>query len=171
MASLSLDQPAMLFGGLVLVCLLLYGLSLGRTRALISLLAIYIAYVLQAMFPYLSELHDAIRYSPELYVTRILLFLIFYIIVFAILNRSLAKQRLTMKEFSFFWVLLISLLQLGMLISVILNFIPSDKLTIIPEYLLEYFADQRALFFWLAIPIAILISMRRDKPSRRSSIS
>ena len=163
-------EPKILIGGLVLVCLLLYGLSLGRTKALISLLAIYIAYVLQAMFPYFSELHKAVRYSPEMYMTRIALFLIFYIIVFAILNRSLVKQRLTMKEFSFFWVLFISILQLGILVSTILNFIPPDKLAAFPKSILTYFAEQRALFFWLAFPVLILIMMRKEK-TRRTSIS
>lgn len=161
--------PEVLFGILIGIFLLLYGLSLGRTRALISLLAIYIAYVLQAMFPYFSELHSIIRISPELYVTRIFLFLLFYVLVFAILNRSLVKHRLTMKEFSFFWVSLISLLQLGILISVIVNFIPADRLDMFPEYLLGYFAEQRALFFWLTAPVVILITMRREGKRARSS--
>jgi hypothetical protein len=162
--------PEMLFGLLAAIFLLLYSLSLGRTRALVSLLAIYIAYVLQAIFPYFSELHSAIRFSPEMYITRVGLFLIFYVVIFAILNRSLVKHRLTMKEFSLFWVSLISLLQLGILVSVILNFIPVDKLSIFPEYLLGYFAEQRALFFWLTAPVVILITMRRDKRSRRSEV-
>ncbi|MBI2068604.1 MAG: hypothetical protein HYT67_00650 [Candidatus Yanofskybacteria bacterium] len=161
--------PEALFGILVVVFLLLYGLSLGRTRALISLLGIYIAYVLQAIFPYFSELHDAVRVSPEMYLTRIALFFVFYLTVFAILNRSLVKHRLTMKEFSIFWVSLISLFQLGILVSIILNFIPVDKLTIFPEYLLGYFAEQRALFFWLTAPVLILLMMRREKRSRSST--
>lgn len=158
--------PEMLFGLLAVIFLLLYGLSLGRTRALISLLAIYIAYVLQAIFPYFSELHNTMRLPVEMYVTRIAIFFIFYIVIFAILNRSLAKHRLTMKEFSIFWVSLISLLQLGILVAIVLNFIPVDKLSLFPEYLLGYFAEQRALFFWLTAPIVILITMKREKRSR-----
>ena len=161
--------PEALFGILVVVFLLLYGLSLGRTRALVSLLGIYIAYALQAIFPYFSELHDALRFSPEMYLTRVALFFVFYLTVFAILNRSLVKHRLTMKEFSIFWVSLISLLQLGILVSIILNFIPVDKLTIFPEYLSGYFAEQRALFFWLTAPVVLLISMRREKRSRSNT--
>lgn len=160
--------PESLFGILIVVFLLLYGLSLGRTRALVSLLGIYIAYVLQAIFPYFSELHDAVRFSPEMYLTRVALFFVFYLTVFAILNKSLVKRRLTMNEFSIFWVSLISLLQLGILVSIVLNFIPVDRITIFPEYLLGYFAEQRALFFWLTAPVVILIMMRREKRSRSS---
>ena len=156
----------MLFGFLIVIFLLLYGLSLGRTRALVSLLGIYIAYVLQAIFPYFSELHDTVRISPEMYLTRIALFFVFYIIIFAILNGSLVKHRMTMKEFSFFWVSFISLLQLGMLLSIILNFFPSEKLTMFPPSVLLYFGEQKALFGWLLAPVVMLIFMRRDKRSR-----
>ena len=44
-------SPSGLFAILVLIFLLLYGLSLGRTRALISLLGIYIAYAIMSVFP------------------------------------------------------------------------------------------------------------------------
>ena len=159
----------MLFGFLIVIFLLLYGLSLGRTRAIISLLGIYIAYALQALFPYFSELHNTLRLAPDMYMTRIALFFAFYFVIFAILNRSLVRHRLTMKEFSVFWVSLISLLQLGILLSIILNFVPIDKLTIFPENLLGYFAEQRALFFWLTAPVLILLMMRREKRSRSSA--
>ena len=158
--------PESLFGLLVVVFLLLYGLSLGRTRALMSLLSIYIAYVLQATFPYFSELHQAVRFSPEMYMTRIALFLLFHITIFAILNRSLVKHHLTMKEFSIFWVSLISLLQLVILASIILNFIPKDQITMLPQSLLGLFAEQRSLFFWLTAPVLILIAMRKEKRSK-----
>ena len=165
LAQLSLG-PELLFGILIIIALFLYGLSLGRTKAIISLLGIYIAYVLQAIFPYFSELHKAVRFSPEMYMTRTVMFFIFYIIVFVILNRSLVRHRTTMKEFSIFWVSLISFFQLGILISIILNFIPIDKLTMFPSSLVGYFAEQRALFFWLTAPILILILMRRERRTK-----
>ena len=158
--------PPTLFGILIVIFLLLYGLSLGRTRAIISLLGIYIAYALQALFPYFSELHNGLRFSPEMYMTRVALFFVFYLIVFAVLNRSLVRHRLTMKEFSIIWVSLISLLQLGILLSIVLNFIPIDTLTMFPKNLSGYFAEQRALFFWLTAPVLILLMMRREKRSR-----
>src|SRR3989344_2716053 len=95
-----------------------------------------------------------------------ILVFVFYLTVFAILNRSLVKHRMTMKEFSFFWVSFISLLQLGMLLSIILNFFPSDKLTMFPPSVLIYFGEQKALFGWLLAPVVLLIFMRREKRSR-----
>lgn len=153
--------PGALFGLLVLVFLLLYGLSLGRTRALISLLAIYIAYALQSVFPYFENLQDVIVFSPFPYFIRIAFFLIFYAVVFVVLNRSLVKHRMSMKEFSVFWVSLVSVLQLGILISVVLSFIPSGELTIFSPALMGLFAGTTALFFWFLAPVILLVFMRR----------
>ena len=122
--------PSGLFAILGLIFLLLYGLSLGRTRALISLLGIYIAYAIMSVFPYLDRLHDLIKVSPELYITRVGLFLFVYVIVFAVFNNSLVKSRLTIKEASFFSVSIISIMQLGLLVTIITNIVPVSALKI-----------------------------------------
>lgn len=158
--------PGMLFGVLALIFILLYGLSLGRTRALVSLLAIYIAYSIQSVFPYLDRLHELVNISPQLYVTRVALFLLIYIIVFMILNRSVVKSRLTLKDASFFSVSIISLLQLIILVTVIANIVPLSALRLngkVPGDLVQYFATQDALFYWFLAPIAALLFMRGEK--------
>lgn len=154
--------PSGLFAILGLIFLLLYGLSLGRTRALISLLGIYMAYAIMSVFPYLDRLHDLIRVSPELYMTRVGLFLAFYVIVFAVLNGSLVKSRLTIKDASFFSVSVISFLQLGLLITIITNIVPVSALKISGElaYLSEYLSTNEALFYWFLMPIVIVSFMR-----------
>ncbi len=160
--------PSGLFAILGLIFLLLYGLSLGRTRALISLLGIYIAYGIMSVFPYLDRLHDLIRVSPELYITRVGLFLFIYIVVFAILNRSLVKGRLTLKDASFFSVSVISFLQLVLLITIISNIVPVSVLKISGNLsgIAEYFSTNEALFYWFLSPIVVLLFMKSDKKSK-----
>lgn len=157
--------PSGLFVLLGLIFLLLYGLSLGRTRALVSLLGIYIAYAIMSVFPYLDRLHESIIISSELYVTRVGLFLVVYVIVFAILNRSLVKSRLTLKDASFFSVSITSVLQLVLLITIITNIIPSSVLMVSGNLsgLVEYFSTNEALFYWFLAPIIVLLFMKRDK--------
>lgn len=157
--------PSGLFAILGLIFLLLYGLSLGRTRALLSLLGIYIAYAIMSVFPYLDLLHDAIRISPELYITRAGLFLCVYIIIFGILNRSLVKGRLTLKDASFVSVSVISILQLGLLITIITNIVPVSALKTSGNlaYLFEYFSTNEALFYWFLVPILVISFMKRGK--------
>ena len=158
--------PATLFVGLVLVFMIIYGLSLGRTKALISLLGIYVALAFDAAFPYLEQLHNWLPVAQEIYTTRVVLFLIIYLIVFAILNNSFAKGRLTLKETSIVSVAVISLAQIGLLIAVITNIIPDEIIKKMPEYLYAYFSTKEALFYWIVIPIIILIFLKRNKKDR-----
>jgi len=160
--------PTTLFIALVLIFLIIYGLSLGRTKALISLLGIYVALAFDATFPYLDQLHDFIRVTGEIYTTRVIVFLLVYLLVFAILNNSFARGRLTLKESSVISVSIISLTQIGLLVAVITNIIPDDIVGKLPEYLSAYFASKEALFYWIIIPILVLIFMRKGK--RKNSI-
>lgn len=162
--------PSGLFAILGLIFLLLYGLSLGRTRALISLLGIYVAYAIMSVFPYLDRLHDVIKISPELYITRVGFFLAVYIIVFAALNGSVVQNRLNLKDASFLSVSIVSILQLGLLITIITNIIPVSALKLSGDlsYLSEYFSTTDALFYWFLVPIMIVAFMRGNKTSRGS---
>lgn len=155
--------PTTLFVGLVLVFMILYGLSLGRTKALISLLGIYVALAFDAAFPYLKQLHDLIGVTQEIYATRIILFLLVYLLVFAVLNNSFASKRLTLTDSSIISVSVISLAQIGLLVAVITNIIPNEVIDKLPEYLSAYFATERALFSWIVIPIIILIFFKKGK--------
>ena len=162
--------PSGLFAILGLIFLLLYGLSLGRTRALISLLGIYIAYAIMSVFPYLDRLHDLIRISPELYITRVGVFLFVYIAVFTILNNSLVKGRLTLKDASFLSVSVISIMQLGLLITIITNIVPVSALKVYGSlsYFSEYFSTHEALFYWFLAPIVVVSFMKGSKKHRES---
>ena len=156
-------SPMTLFVGLFLVFLVLYGLTLGRTKALISLLGIYVALAFDAAFPYLQELHDLVGIIKEMYTTRVILLLVIYLLVFAILNKSFASKRLTLNDSSIISVSVISLAQIGLLIAVITNIIPNEIIDNLPEYLSAYFATKEALFFWIIIPILTLIFLKRGK--------
>lgn len=157
--------PSGLFAILGLIFLLLYGLSLGRTRALISLLGIYVAYAIMSVFPYLDRFHDLVKISPELYITRVGLFLFIYVVVFAVLNGSLVKSRLTLKDASFLSVSIISILQLGLLITIITNIVPVSALKISGNLssIAEYFSTNEALFYWFLAPIVVVAFIKGNK--------
>ena len=160
--------PTTLFVGLALVFMILYGLSLGKTKALISLLGIYVALAFDASFPYLEQLHDALPIEVGIYTTRLTVFMLMYLLTFAILNKSFASKRLTLKDSSIISVSVISLTQIGLLVAVITNIIPDEIIEKMPEYLSAYFATKEALFFWIIIPVIMLIFMRKGR--RKNSV-
>lgn len=105
--------PQQLFVGLVLLFIFLYGLSVGKTRAVVSLLGIYIAFMLTATFPFMQQLANAIPGNQEGFMMSIGFFLGAYVAVFIVLNHSSLKTKLTIGEMSFWKVVAISVLQVG----------------------------------------------------------
>ena len=94
---------------------------------------------------------------------KIGLFFAIYILVFGILNKSLVKKRMTLAETSVIMVGFVSLLQLCLLISIIVNNIPLSVTKQIPAYLLPFFIGQQALFAWFVLPVAlILLFIKKD---------
>src|SRR3989344_1758723 len=134
-------SPGMLFAGLILVALLLYGLSLGRTKAMVSFLGVYIAYAVQSVFPFWDKLDEIIKFAPQPHFTRIGFFLILYFLIFLVLNISLVKSRLTIGEASFFAV--------------------SEVAKILPASLAQYFVASSAIFYWFIAPIPAMLLVRK----------
>ena len=118
-----------------------------------------------SVFPYLDRLHDLIKLSPELYITRVGLFLFIYVIVFVVLNVSLVKSRLTIKDASFLSVSVISILQLGLLVTIITNIVPVSALKLSGNLssFADYFSTNESLFYWFLVPIVVVFFMRGDK--------
>ena len=153
-----------LFGILVVVGVLLMALTLGRTRTLISVLAIYVAFALQTIFPFFGWLLKHQSFTNDLPTLRIFIFFILYAIVFGLLNRSILKTRFNLGESSFVSVVLMGLVQLGFIVSIVLNLAPSfyDISTRVPADFLPYIGNQLALFIWALIPCGLLIFQKRS---------
>ena len=154
-----------LFGILVVVGVLLMALTLGRTRTLISTLSIYVAFSLQAIFPFYSWLLVHQSFTNDLPTLRVFVFIILYAIVFGLMNRSILKTRFNLGESSFLSVVLMGLAQLGLVISIILNLAPSfyDISTRIPSNFLPYFGTETALFCWALVPVFLLVFQRQSE--------
>ena len=150
-----------IFGLLVLVCILLFVLSLGRTRTLISLLSIYVAFVLQAVFPYFGWLQNNNYLAKDLAMLQIAAFATAYIVSFLLLNRAVVRGHFSMAEASFVSVSLMGLVQFGLVAAIILNLAP-DYQRFIPDYVLFYIANQKALFYWALAPLVLLIFQKKD---------
>jgi len=159
--------PAGLFGILALVIILLGALSLGRTRSLISLLSIYVAFTLQAVFPFFQQLHSDLP-AYDLPTVRVFLFLALYAIVFAVLNQSVLLGRFNLSDAAPFSVVLIGVIQLGLMVSIILNLAPSfyniDQK--IPVSVLPYIGTQRALFWWSILPLVMVLFGNHSRRNR-----
>ncbi len=153
-----------LFILLVLIFVFLYGISVGKTRALLSLLAIYTAFVLITLFPYEKRLLTASPGALQAPITHSVLFLVFYVLAFFALNHSSLRHRLSMGEISFWRVLVISVVQVGFLSAILISFFPQETTAQLLGRVSYFFGSTTALFYWSIGSLAILPFMR----SRRS---
>lgn len=159
----ALRDPKGLFAMLAVVVLVLYGLSVGRTRALVSLLSIYVAYMLTVLFPFLPWIAGKLPEASSS-LGAVGLFIVLYALTFVILSQSMLKGRLTLGEISLWQVLIISVVQIGLLASICVSLIPtaSGEQLLGPMY--RWFGGQRALWAWAVASLLIVPFMR----SRRS---
>jgi hypothetical protein len=106
---------------------LLYGLSLGRDRVIVILVGIYMALAVVTNAPALSTLNVALNLN-ENYVLRISFFLGIFVIVFFLLSRSALLKTIGGNGAPGSWwqTIVFSILQVGLLISVTLNFLPRE---------------------------------------------
>ncbi len=153
--------PGWLFGAFSAVAISLYGLSLGRTRAVLSLLSIYAALVIVKLFPYFSNVSQMAEGSVADYWIKVGIFIGTYVIVFLIFNFSFIRKRLSSTEFSLFGIILISILQLGFLASIILSLLPDELAMKWSFGFYNYFATKQALFIWAVLPLPVLLFIKR----------
>jgi hypothetical protein len=162
LAQQNISNPIGLFAILTVVVVILYGLSIGKTRALISLLSMYVAYVLTATFPFLGwlQLHAPGQYAS---LVAVAVFAIFYAVPFLVISTSVAKGRMTLGEVSAGKVMLISVVQLGLLSSMVLSLLPLEIGQRLLGAVYAYAAGTRALWGWAVISLVILPFIRSDR--------
>jgi hypothetical protein len=157
-----LTGPKELFAMLAVVAVFLYGMSIGKTRALMSLLAIYVALTLTNLFPYFENLIAAAPESFEPYFIKVGLFFVLYVVAFFILYKSSLK-RLSMGDMALPKVMLVSFLQIGFIGAVMASFIPEEVAKESLRAAYSFIGSSLALFLWSLVSLAILPLMKERR--------
>lgn len=147
-----------------LVAAVLYGLSLGRNRILVILISIYMALALVNVFPFSQELLSRLKLEDS-FMVKLVSFTGLLLILFFLLSRSALSSALVSKsgEGSWFQILIFSFLHVGLLISVILSFVPNDFVSNLAPLTKKVFTTDTARFLWLLLPIIAMCFVRRQR--------
>lgn len=141
----------------------LYGISVGKTRAILSLLSVYIAYALTVLYPFRAWTEQFV--APE---SRPLIptgvFIVSYLFVFGVLNLSVLRRRLSLGEISFVKVLIISVIQIGLMASMIASLLPGEVTEQFGAWR-PYILGGPVLFAWTVVAVLILPFMREKRRS------
>jgi len=148
---------------------LLYGLSLGRDRVIVILVGIYMALAVVTNTPALSNLNVSLNVS-ENFVLRISFFLGIFVVVFFLLSRSALLRTIGRSSAPGSWwqTIVFSILQVGLLISVTLNFLPREMTQGLTDMTRNIFMSDQGRSAWLILPIAFMIvapTQQRDRAS------
>lgn len=154
----------------LLIGTLIYGFSLGRGRIIMIMVAVYMAVVAVNTLPVIPQIGAVVQLSNG-FVLRVGTFLGLFAILFFMLTRSALNHALdTNSPLGRWWhVLLLSFVQVGMLISVVMSFFPPAWLDKMSLFIRVVFASPWGKFSWVVAPIfgLLIVGLSIEKSSSR----
>lgn len=163
-ASINIAQPSwdLFIVIFALVSAFIYGLSLGRDRIVVVLVAIYMAIVVVGAVPYLETVNPAQFGLPNQAVFQIVLFLLTFVVIFILLGQSALMRTIAASEAPGRWwqVIVFSLLHVGLMLSVVLSFLPGEAQTQLAPLTRQLFIGREIQFYWIVAPILALALIR-----------
>lgn len=139
----------------------LYGLSLGRDRIIVILVSIYMALAVVNTAPYIGNFQADVGIE-NVFVFRISAFVAVFIALFLLLARSALLQTIANSDTKGSWwqVMLFSFLHVGLLISIVLSFLPPGAVNHLAPATRSFFVSETARFLWIVGPIAAMILIK-----------
>lgn len=146
---------------------LLYGFSLGRDRIIVILVSIYMALAVVGNAPILRQLNLAFHINESM-VLRITFFFSVFVVLFFLLSRSALLKTIGDNSIAGAWwqVILFSILQVGLLISITLTLLPPEILNNFSNTTQQIFVSDWGKSAWLILPIVVMaLGPKRSKPA------
>ncbi len=143
----------------------IYGLTMGRERVVVILMGTYIGFAVVTVAPFLSDIQVQGLGVENVFAFRIAVFLLTLITLFFLLSRSglMSSFASSGAPGSWWQVILFSVLHVGLLISIILSFIPSEFHGQLAPLTQRFFIGEQTRFYWFVAPIAALVLMRASR--------
>ncbi|MFA5030762.1 MAG: hypothetical protein WC495_04190 [Patescibacteria group bacterium] len=143
----------------------LYGLSLGRDRIIVILVSIYMSLAVATNAPFLRDIgfqQNINNTLQSLFFVKISMFLFVFILLFFLLSRSALLKTIGTSDDSGRWwhVILFSFLHVGLIISIVLSFLPPDAVNNLSPLMRQIFTSDIGRFIWIVGPILAMIVIR-----------
>ena len=151
-----------------IIAVFLYGFVLGKNRIVLLTISSYFSLAITKFMPWnrLAEIEwlgIGQNPSPSL---KIIIFIVLILFFFMFIPRSLLSSvaRVKKKGDAYWWQLvLLAVLQIGLLISVIVSFLPSDTASDVAPLIGKIFLGEGQQFIWIALPILVISLLRKKK--------
>lgn len=133
-----------------LVGVFLYGFSLGRDRVVAILTALYFSLAVLYTLPVNMEL---LKPLGSFFSWQVTIFLVLFLIIYFLLLRSGLFARFANQQGRWWQVLSLSILHIGLFLSIILTLIPPTIQNNFSELVKEIFISPPGRIFWISLPI------------------
>lgn len=146
----------------------LYGLSLGRDRVIVILVSIYMALAVVNTAPFIGNFQADVGVA-NVFVFRISAFIAVFIILFLLLARSALLQTIASSDTKGSWwqVMLFSFLHVGLLISIVLSFLPANASDHLAPLTRSVFVSETGRFLWIVGPILAMVLIKGGAAEKR----
>lgn len=144
-----------------LVGAFLYGMSLGRDRIIVILVSLYMALAVVNTAPFLKSGGASLTAGSTLELTTFLT--VFAVLFFLVSRMGLMRTLATSLDHGPWWqVLSFSILQVGLMVSIVLTLLPLEMLARLSPQMQAAFVGETAQFAWVIAPIIAMIMVRGD---------
>lgn len=145
-----------------IIATLLYSFFVNRERLGVVLLSTYSAIALFAATPVLRDYIDALPVADGI-PYRLGIFLLFFLVLFILFSSNLHLR--TDSEQPWLTGLILSFLQVGLLLSALLSYVPSEVFS--TQFVRSFFTDDIPRSAWMLAPIVAMIFIRHRSGSSK----
>lgn len=153
LATPSWDLFTLLF---YIAAVLLFIFALNRDRLLITVLSTYITIAIINTASFLELLY---KDGMPLYFVKIIIFLILLVVINILISRAIGLSNIGFGNVRH--VVILSILEAGFLISIILSFLPSEITSYLTFLTRSIFIGNLGRTVWFVLPIASLIFIKK----------
>ena len=156
-----------------IVAAFLYGLSLGKDRIIIILVSIYMSLAIVEHAPFLNSawLQDWINNAiNQFFVFQISAFVLLFVALFLIITRSALVKTIASSDTAGSWwqVLIFSILHVGLLVSIILSYLPKEAAhSVLAPLTKQLFTTDGAQSFWIIGPVIAMVVLKGTGSKKR----
>ncbi len=142
------------------VASLIYAFAAGRGRILTILVSVYMAKLLVIEAPFLQNEVSKHLHGSLLAMQQLITFVILFLLLFMFLGRYAFKTSADGRQISSFaFGVVFAVLQVGLLINIILSFLPPEIQGHLSPFIQFIFLQPYAGFVWLILPIVFLVAL------------
>lgn len=134
-----------------------YGISSGKGRMAATIIYTYVALAIFSALPF-ERLNGISNFGQEFIVKGMIFLILFFLLAFLLGSRRTNG----MAPASSWWqIFLLSFLQIGLLIHLLLQMLPGDKIKLLAPLTKAVFANPSLHIWWLITPLGLIILLRR----------